>query len=109
MWCTSSTLGLLGVDDHLHHAAGVAQVEEDHPAVVATGRDPARERDLGADVGDAAASPAPCVRIIGRSSRRASLTSRSIPSGDQPRHQPRAGHLHLLPRREVLHRDRVTR
>jgi acetamidase/formamidase len=35
------------VGDQLHHAGGVAQVEEDHPAVVAAARHPAGQAHLG--------------------------------------------------------------
>src|SRR5262249_56956995 len=40
----------LGVDDELHDAGVVAQVDEDQAAVVATTRDPAGDRDSAADV-----------------------------------------------------------
>ena len=49
-------------------AAGVAEVEERHPAVVAAARDPAGQGDVGADVGRRAASPASWVRITASSS-----------------------------------------
>ena len=41
---------VLVADDHLHHAAGLAQVEEGDAAVVASARHPAGERHGGADV-----------------------------------------------------------
>ena len=46
----------VGVDHDLDDAALVAQVDEDEPAEVAAPRDPARERDLAADVVGARAS-----------------------------------------------------
>jgi len=39
--------------DHLHHAAAVAQVDENHAAVVAAVQHPAGQRDALADVGAA--------------------------------------------------------
>ena len=41
---------VLGVDDELHDAAAVAEVDEDEAAVVAAAIDPAGERDGTADV-----------------------------------------------------------
>jgi hypothetical protein len=46
-------VGLLLADDDLHVAGGVADVEEDHAAVVAAAGHPAGEGDGGTGVGRA--------------------------------------------------------
>src|SRR5712692_11748690 len=46
-------MGELGVEDHLHRAPAVAEVDEDQPAVVAAARHPAVELHLPAGVGRA--------------------------------------------------------
>ena len=66
-WAVSAAAGaLLGVDDDLDDALLVAEVDEDEPAVVAAGRDPAGEPDPATGVAGpqaAAAEVAPAVTV----------------------------------------------
>ena len=91
---TSAPADRVGVDDHLHEAGGVAQVEEHHAAVVAARGRPSRTARPSRRRRSGRTSPARCVRITGclplvdPSSVDRSLTVAASLAA-QPRHQAR--------------------
>ena len=93
--------GRLGIDDDLHDARGVADVEEDDAAVVAAAVDPSAHHDVAPDVGGAGGRPpgpcASCRRLFFPSStattrraRRAAPPPARRSAGPSPRPRSRS-------------------